>query len=276
MEHDLRRLQLTQLEILKTVDAICKKHHIPYSLYAGSLLGAVRHQGFIPWDDDLDICMARPDYNRFLQIWQEETPSGYTLQNKDISPSFTQSFSKIRKDNTTFLQFPSEAGKYHTGIFLDIFPVDRVPTEPLHRLLFFWHSLSYLLFCREFVPPRGTFFQRTAAGFLLALTGKKSREKRRQALLRKITRYSSDITLPMAAIETTVSMKRLYPADTLSELTELPFEDAILPCVKNRELFLTIQYGNYLQLPPPEERTWKHHPVLIDFEHGIPYPSETE
>ena len=68
MEQQLRRLQLTQLEILKVIDKICREHDIPYSLYAGTLLGAVRHQGFIPWDDDLDICMSRANYNRFLKV----------------------------------------------------------------------------------------------------------------------------------------------------------------------------------------------------------------
>ena len=94
----LRRLQLTQLEILKVFDKICMDHGLRYSLYAGSLLGAVRHQGFIPWDDDLDVCMARADYDRFMEIWEAVKPEGYILQNKENTPGFTQSFSKIRKD----------------------------------------------------------------------------------------------------------------------------------------------------------------------------------
>ena len=102
MEQQLRRLQLTQLEILKVIDKICREHDIPYSLYAGTLLGAVRHQGFIPWDDDLDVCMSRANYNRFLEVWEQVQPEGYLLQNKENAPEFPQSFSKIRKLDTTF------------------------------------------------------------------------------------------------------------------------------------------------------------------------------
>ena len=104
MDNTLRQLQLTQLSILKVIDKLCRKWEIRYSLYAGTLLGAVRHSGFIPWDDDLDICMAREEYDRFLAAWEKEPPEGYLLQNKKNTPAFTQSFTKIRKDHTAFLQ----------------------------------------------------------------------------------------------------------------------------------------------------------------------------
>ena len=100
MDTQLRRLQLMQLEILKVIDTICQKHQIAYSLYGGTLLGAIRHKGFIPWDDDLDICMSRTEYERFLRVWEEEKPQGYLIQNKENTPSFTQSFTKIRKEHT--------------------------------------------------------------------------------------------------------------------------------------------------------------------------------
>ena len=100
----LRRLQLTELEILKVVDKVCRDNKIDYSLYAGTLLGAVRHKGFIPWDDDLDICLTRENYNRFIKIWNANPPKGYILQNKENTPDFSQTFTKIRKDNTAFFQ----------------------------------------------------------------------------------------------------------------------------------------------------------------------------
>lgn len=110
MNEELRQLQLTQLEILKVIDTFCRKHRIHYSLYAGSLLGAVRHQGFIPWDDDLNIFLTRHEYNRFIKLWLKDQPEGYLIQNKELDPKFSQSFTKIRKNHTAFLQDESERG----------------------------------------------------------------------------------------------------------------------------------------------------------------------
>lgn len=153
MDDQLRQLQLTQLEMLKLFDKICQEHGIAYSLYAGTLLGAVRHKGFIPWDDDLDVCMSRKNYDRFLKVWEETKHDGYLLQNKENSPAFSQSFSKIRKEHSTFLQSEKEAGCYHTGIFIDIFPLDRVPTRKKQYLRFCWYAISavYQRICPEAV-----------------------------------------------------------------------------------------------------------------------------
>ena len=177
---ELRKLQLTQLEILKVFDRICKEKDLQYSLYAGTLLGAVRHKGFIPWDDDIDVCMSREHYDRFLQIWDEVHPDGYILQNKEIEPAFTQSFSKIRKDHTTFLQDQKEAGKYHTGIFLDVFPIDRIPSGKWACAVYKWHCMYYQLLTREFVPPQSNALVRMVSRALLACTPSGSRERIRK------------------------------------------------------------------------------------------------
>lgn len=268
MDTNLRKLQLAQLDILKLVDSICKRHSIPYSLYAGSLLGAVRHHGFIPWDDDLDICMARENYNRFLAVWNLEPHDGYLIQNKEIAPTFTQSFTKIRKENTTFLQSNSEIGKYHTGIFIDIFPLDRVPSGFFPRLLQRWHCLYYQLLTREFSPPKSSFFIRVFASMLLTFTPANIRLSTRENLLKKITQYNENESLPVIAIETVASLKAEYPANLVSEYVELPFEDNFFMCFKQWDICLTLKFGDYMQLPPEEERTWKHHPIIIDFEHN--------
>lgn len=268
MQTDLRRLQLTQLDILKIIDGICQQHGIPYSLYAGSLLGAVRHKAFIPWDDDLDICMNRTDYNRFLSLWEESAPEGYILQNKENSPLFTQSFTKIRKDHTTFLQSEGEAGRYHTGIFVDIFPVDRIPEGKTAQALFRWNCMRYQLLTREFVPPKSSFPVRAISSLILAATPKVKRAAVRQKLLTKITRYQHRRDLPIIFIETMASMKKLYPADMMNHFVYLPFEDGEFQCISQWDLNLRLKFGDYMQLPPENQRTWAHHPVCIDFKHN--------
>jgi len=102
--NDLRDIQLTQLEILLEFDRICKKHRIQYHLFAGTLLGAVRHKGFIPWDDDIDVCMLRSEYDRFLSVYTTELADAYFLQNSYTDPSYYNIFSRIRKNGTFFDQ----------------------------------------------------------------------------------------------------------------------------------------------------------------------------
>lgn len=268
MDNTLRKLQLTQLEILKVFDHFCRDHGLQYSLYAGSLLGAVRHNGFIPWDDDLDVCMARSEYDRFITLWDQDSPEGYILQNKENTPAFWQSFSKIRKDHTTFLQEKREAGKYHTGIFLDIFPLDRMPNGKLNRLVYKWHCMKYQLLTKEFVPPKGNVIVRIGSAMILACTPKSHRERVRQNTLKKITRYMNQRDLEVSAIETMSTLRKPFAPDMLDSYVELPFEDGVFMCFAGWDDHLRRKFGDYMQLPPEEERDWRHHPIIIDFEHN--------
>jgi len=266
MEKQLRKLQLTQLEILHVIDRVCREHDIPYSLYAGTLLGAVRHQGFIPWDDDLDICMSRANYNRFLEVWEQVRPEGYLLQNKEKSPDFTQSFSKIRKANTTYQMKVDLGKKYYQGIFVDIFPIDRFPEGKLRQKRFLMDCMLYQLYSREFLPPKSSTAVRMVSRALLWVTPKKWIAPIRRSLLKSITRYSDDRKLPTIAIETMTALRTLYPADMLDNFVYLPFEDGEFMCFADWDGNLKRKFGDYMQLPPQEERTWRHPPMRIDFE----------
>ena len=265
----LRQLQLTELEILCVIDEFCKKYEIKYSLYAGTLLGAVRHKGFIPWDDDLDIFMSRENYNKFLKFWKKHPVGGYLLQNKEIEPDFTQSFSKVRKDNTTFLQKGEEHLTYHKGIFVDIFPVDRIPNGALKRKIYQLNCMYYQLLTREFVPPTSNAFVKCISLTILGFTSKKKREKKRKRILRKITRYNSDSGLSTVATEIVRTIKTPLPANLMDEFVEIEFEKRKLSSVKKWDEYLTLKYGDYMQLPPEEDRTWRHVPLKIDFENNL-------
>lgn len=124
------KAQLVMLDILKVIHELCEKHQIQYTLIAGTLLGAVRHKGFIPWDDDCDIAMLRKDYERFLAIAEKELPKGYFLQTKKTDPKFFLNFAKIRKDGTKIIEFRETGNEeYHHGIYVDIFPFDYYKYE---------------------------------------------------------------------------------------------------------------------------------------------------
>src|SRR5690606_2891856 len=115
-----------QLEILIEFDRICKKNNIKYQLFAGTLLGAVRHKGFIPWDDDIDVCLLRKDYNKFIQACKTDLDSRSFLQTYVTDKNCIIQFAKLRKNNTLFLESGISDCKTHHGIFIDIFPLDNV------------------------------------------------------------------------------------------------------------------------------------------------------
>ena len=134
---DLRRHQAVLLELLTEFDRICVKHGIGYVLFAGSALGAVRHQGFIPWDDDLDVAMLRADYQRFLQLAPAELGEQYFLQG-EFSAHWPMFFSKLRKNGTACMErFVPKDEKMHQGIYMDIFPVDNLSDNALVRKIQF-------------------------------------------------------------------------------------------------------------------------------------------
>ena len=124
----LRRQQLRMLELLDAVDTICKKHQIPYWLSSGTLIGAARHKGFIPWDDDLDIEMLRSDYLRLIKILPKELPDNFVLQTNDTDPNFISIYGKIR-DKKSYLEETNSYDRIfkEKGIYIDIFPLERIP-----------------------------------------------------------------------------------------------------------------------------------------------------
>lgn len=122
----LRKAQLRMLEILKCVDGICRKHNIQYWLSSGTLLGAVRHGGFIPWDDDLDIEMLREDYLKLIPILRKELPKNFVLQDMDSDIKHPHLFAKVRDRNSQIDEGSKLNSKYN-GIFIDIFALEKTP-----------------------------------------------------------------------------------------------------------------------------------------------------
>ena len=130
---DLRKIQLRALEILKVVDLICKKHNIPYWLVGGALLGAVRHECFKPWDDDIDIQILRKDYKKLLKILQKDLPDNLVVQSRETDEMYMDRMMKIRDLNSFVTLTQGKRGKYE-GIFIDVFAMDYV--NPLNYILY--------------------------------------------------------------------------------------------------------------------------------------------
>lgn len=143
LDLELRKCQLKQLDILSCLDNICKKYDINYWLDSGTLLGAIRHKGFIPWDDDVDVCMLPDDFKKFKEVVNLELPERLFLQTKDSDPTMMQDFAKIRDKNSFFVEFGDDFSKsYNKGIFIDIFEMKEYPKLPLKIMSFFARKIS--------------------------------------------------------------------------------------------------------------------------------------
>lgn len=261
---ELRKLQLVQLDILNVIDDFCVKNNIKYSIAYGTILGAVRHGGFIPWDDDLDICMLREDYDKFIELWKDSDE--YILQNHNTDRDFTQSFTKIRKTNTSFVQ-KSDIGKnFHKGIFVDIFPFDRVPAKKWQQKKQFIDVMLYNLFVREYVPENNGKLLKFGSKIILKLSRKSRLPQKAQKYLKKVCKYNHNKNLQLADMSVINTMSMYYDKDLLDKIVDIDFENKKVKVLKEYQNYLKIRYGDYMKLPPENEQTWYHHPVLIDFD----------
>ncbi len=236
----LRRQQLRMLEILQEVDRVCKKHDIRYWLSSGTLIGAARHKGFIPWDDDLDIEMLLSDYNKLMKVLPEELPDTMALQTNATDPNYFFFYAKVR-DRRSFL---AESNRYdrvwkERGIYIDIFPFYRQPL---------WlHLLS-----------------EKTQGHVYKIMNRMGEDNKGLWKVRFITRFNRFILHPCFKLLCKLSRAReTYglgipyhdPRHTedIFPLTEMEFEGQLFPVPKDTDKVLTLKYGDYMTMPDIEK-----------------------
>lgn len=234
----LRRQQLRMLEILDAVDACCRKHNIPYWLDSGTLLGAARHKGFIPWDDDLDIMMLRKDYLRLLEILPAELPQDLILQSIDTDPYYTFPFAKVRDLKSSLKEIkPYDRFFTYTGIYIDIFPIEKTPL--------FWAKTG-----RRFSWK---------VDYLLRKTTVDENRLRRKVF--RLSRFNYRVVFPVIRfligiwpIKTyrisygTGFMIPRYP-QKMFPLSEMEFEGKKYPVPADTDKYLQSLYGDWRQVP---------------------------
>lgn len=157
---ELKQLQQAELGILLEVDKLCTENQIPYFLDSGAALGAVRHNGFIPWDDDIDIGMLRPDYERFVELAKDKLGVEYIVSNAEINSTHAACFTKIWLKNTIFETAESRDAGLNQGIFIDIIPYDLLAedadvAQKQSRRGRFWQKVSYLYHSKRITLPHG-------------------------------------------------------------------------------------------------------------------------
>ncbi len=257
----LQEHQAVLLELLEEFDRICKKHAIPYTLFAGSALGAVRHGGFIPWDDDLDVAMLREHYEHFLKVAAVETRPEFCLQG-EFSDSWPMHFSKLRKNHTTCLEkYHPKIQGIHQGIYMDIFPMDNAADyEPLRRIQYLAARVVHgkTMFRRGYETDstlKKVFMQLCRLLPMkpfhdLALQRGKGTSRCVHAFFGGSIHYA----------------KGIYPREWLCEVQPIAFESMTVSISRHYDALLRAMYGDYMTLPPEEDRKCKVHAILVDTE----------
>lgn len=269
VEHNIqKRLWSVELEILDVFHEVCQKHSLKYTLAYGSLLGAIRHDGFIPWDDDIDVMMPREDYDRLIDIWTLTAPEGFLLETEDNSEDYVNNYAKIRKDHTTFLQFEVERGKkHHKGVFIDVFPGDRVAPNKVARMIQKAEFAVNLLFNRGYSSgSKGVIG--AGESFLLKVVPKKYYRALSSFFGKRSRRWNSYSNCSIVFPNTIKTCSVHYSSDLFEHLEEHIFNGKKYMIVSDYDAALRAEYGDYMQLPPEENRVWTHHPIIIDFEHN--------
>lgn len=268
-QQTLKKVQPVLLEMLQEIDRVCREQGIAYFLYRGTMLGSVRHQGFIPWDDDLDVAMLRSDYDRFCAIAPTALGEKYTFQTWHTDPGYAHPFGKLRKRNTVYLEAKGGKPLKENGFYVDVYPLDYVPEDPgaYHALAGKLVQLYRLKLMKSGYTPwmeDKKILWKKRIGYLLYQTAALFVTQQKlidayEALIRQVPAGSR--------VYEQSALTRDYSFDLswFSTLEDRPFEDGAYPVPAEYDRILTALYGDYMQLPPEGQRENRHQIVRMEF-----------
>lgn len=262
--YDIRTLQGNILKILLAVDKVCQEHHLRYYAWAGTMLGAVRHHGFIPWDDDMDICMPRPDYDRFMAHAKEWLPAPYEAVCAENNPDYPGAFGKVINADTTLIE--REHSDYLGGIYIDVFPIDGVPSW---RLAQKWVVTRYALFDKLIYFLNRNPFKHghgPEAWPVLLLQYLFSKRWAQRQILRLRTRY--DYERSRKVLDYDDGINGIMDKKTLGTPTPIDFEGERIMGVEHWDDYLKGKYGDYMTIPPHDDQR-QHNFFYLDY--NLPY-----
>lgn len=255
---EIKEIQKIELAILRHIDKICRENGLRYFLCGGTLLGAVRHKGFIPWDDDIDISMPRPDYDKLMEILKaNDKYFTITTTQEDCYYNFT----KVVDKSTVLVEIGYRPIKY-LGVYIDIFPLEGMPEDELKREQHFekLHQLRKEINSFSIARPklRKSLFAYIKNWWLYLKNKRRSLfslQKQYEALARKYDYNNMNYVYMSGGAYGRVEM---FPKYFVDEYVDVLFEGQTFKGIKNYHLYLSQLYGNYMQLPPKEKQVTHH------------------
>ena len=243
--YDMKLLHARQLEIAEEVDRICREHGWKYSLYGGSIIGAVRHNGFIPWDHDIDMCMPRKDYEKFRKFCEKQIEGKFFFSNYFSEPQYPNNWGKMRNNETVFQEIELVGLPLHNGVFIDLHPIDNIIPCFLMiqvRLASFWACVHHVKIGRRHPDRRkGNIYKMFSLLPFSLINCMRDVAMKMFSLLP--TKYVYKIAHPNGGVYP-------IPRETFEELIEHEFEGKKFFIPKDYDTFLRNRYGDYMKYPP--------------------------
>lgn len=260
---ELDELKRIELNVLKQVRDLCEREGLRYFLSSGTLLGAVRHKGFIPWDDDIDIEMPRPDYDRLLEICAK-SPQAFNLCSNATEPKYGYAFAKAWAPGTIIKEKTANRGNVEIGVYVDIFPLDgygATKKEAIqnHKRTRLSSALLTAYNWKKFFRSRSRSWTQEPIRFLFFLASRfvspRKIIEKLEARFRKIPYDSSNY---ISTVMTTCGVRRIAEREIFAQSTPLEFEGEYFAAPQGYEQYLTQLFGDYMTPPPVEKRVPAH------------------
>lgn len=265
----LPKLHNCQMIIAKEIKRICDENNIKYFIIAGTLLGAIRHGGFIPWDDDMDIGMLREDYEKFIEIAKTDLNEEFFLQTTETDDNYGIPFAKILLNGTRLVE-ANAGSSAKKGIFIDIFPFDCVPEsdseKESHNKKTYFYKRLLLAKLNYKVYKKNDYVKRIVYFVLKVMSAFFSRDSIVKKLEKEITRYNGRQTEYIVNIGGAYGYtKETIRAEWVRDTVEIPFEDMTIAAPIDYIKYLESFYGDYMTPPPEDKRYNRHGVVELDF-----------
>ena len=267
----LNRLHNEMLVVYQEIARICDKHKLTYFVVGGTLLGAVVHKGYIPWDDDLDIAMPRDDYDKFIEICKDELNERFFLHHTVTDDNYWIPFAKVRMNNTVFLEEKRKNVDSHAGLYVDVFPFDYSDKCNDRASSFKWRLMTWI---NNYIYTKVTgICVESKSGKLLSplfsLFSVKKLSLFRDNLMRSFDKGERKYYVDLAG------GRRLnnsyFDINDILPLQDLPFGETTVKCPKDPNKYLLQLYTERYKIIPPKEQQITHEPVLIRFADGTEY-----